>query len=65
MTITEEKFREATGEEPVNDDIERSNCERAGMPGHWTCGWCDDCDMPVFMCGHRKPERPKDESVGV
>ena len=52
--ITKEKFAKATGRSPVNDDMERVNCEQAGKFGHSACGWCDDCNLPVFQCGHTK-----------
>lgn len=40
-----EEFKIATGREPVNDDLERANCTKAGSPGHRMCG----------VCGHNKP----------
>jgi len=49
--ITAEKFKEATGFEPENDDLERCNCTEAGKLGHHYCGWCDEHNKPVFMCG--------------
>jgi hypothetical protein len=24
----------------------------AGMTFHILCGWCEQCNKPVFMCGH-------------
>lgn len=47
------EFREKVGHEPMMDDLERVNCEKAGEIGHWYCGWCDSCDMPRFQCGCR------------
>ena len=47
--ITADKFKEATGLDPENDDLERCNCEKAGEPGHYCCGWCEH-NKPVFMC---------------
>ena len=53
--ITEEMFEAATGDKPVNDDLERCNCTKAGEPGHYMCGWNHYANLPVFMAG---PERP-------
>lgn len=50
--ITAEKFRAATGREPAQDNLERCNCKSAGEIGHWSCGWCEACDKPRFVCGH-------------
>lgn len=50
--ITRERFCDAVGREPENDDLERSNCSEAGRMGHWSCGWCAQCDKPNFICGH-------------
>jgi hypothetical protein len=47
--ITAEHFRERVGREPENDDLERSNCPKAGEPGHFCCGWDADADLPEFM----------------
>lgn len=51
-TITKEYFTEKVGRPPENDDLERCNCKDAGKLGHYACGWCKKCDLPVFMCGH-------------
>lgn len=37
--ITAEYFKHATGREPQQDDLERSNCKLAGQIGHAQCGW--------------------------
>lgn len=50
--ITAEKFKAVVGEEPQQDDLPRCNCDFAGQDGHTTCGWCEACDKPRFMCGH-------------
>lgn len=47
--ITREKFIQATGHEPENDDLERSNCTKAGELGHFSCGWDEEEDLPRFM----------------
>ena len=59
--ISAEYFEEKTGIEPIHDDLERCNCQKAGTIGHMACGWCVKCEMPVFMCSHFFPtlEPPK------
>ena len=47
--ITAEYFKEATGFEPINDDLERSNCDMAGQSGHRSCGWNWEANLPCFM----------------
>ena len=46
--ITIEKFKEATGHEPLNDDLERCNCPQAGETGHFFCGWNTETNLPQF-----------------
>jgi len=48
--MTAEVFKEKTGEDPVDDDLDRVNCAIAGELGHSSCGWCKECDHPRFMC---------------
>jgi hypothetical protein len=48
--ITKKKFKAATGREPVQDELERCNCNLAGQLGHWGCGWCETCNKPNFVC---------------
>lgn len=50
--ITREKFIEAVGREPKEDDLERCNCKTPGKIGHLLCGWCYECNLPIFICGH-------------
>ena len=49
--ITRQQFIEATGREPVQDDLERVNCPKAGTPGHWMCGWNKAHNRPQFEVG--------------
>ena len=49
--ITREMFKEATGIEPSNDDLERCNCQKT-EPEHTLCGWNHKENKPVFMVGH-------------
>jgi hypothetical protein len=49
MKITAELFRAATGHDPVNDDLERANCPKAGQLGHHHCGWDHDRNLPYTM----------------
>lgn len=51
MEITAERFIQATGFEPENDDLERCNCPDVGKIGHRFCGWCFLHNQPVFNCG--------------
>jgi len=47
--ITAEEFEKRTGRPPIEDDLERSNCPKAGQPGHSSCGWNAERDLPMFM----------------
>ncbi len=47
--ITAEYFKEATGDYARDDDLERSNCLRAGESGHISCGWNWKYNLPCFM----------------
>lgn len=49
MTITVKAFIAATGRKPVQDDMDRVNCERAGECGHMFCGWNTEKNLPRFM----------------
>jgi len=51
MKITKKIFKEKTGHNPVDDDLERCNCNLVGAVGHSYCGWCDKHDLPRFVCG--------------
>jgi hypothetical protein len=53
MEITIEYFATRAGYTPCDDDLERCNCDCAGMPGHIMCGWNWEVDLPVFMAGYR------------
>ena len=44
------EFRRLTGREPVDDDQERINCNKAGQLGHMSCGWCPDHNLPRWEC---------------
>ena len=52
--VTVEEFEEVVGHLPERDDLDRANCNVAGAVGHYLCGWCGDCDLPRFICGHGK-----------
>lgn len=56
--ITEEMFKSATGFDPVEDDLERCNCQKAGEVGHWYCGWNPDKNQPAF-CGSLDQDKIK------
>lgn len=57
MIITAEKFKQATGQEPERDDLDRCNCKDKGRIGHWSCGWDHEANLPVFMTGTMKYKR--------
>jgi hypothetical protein len=48
--MTRDEFLDKTGREPVDDDLERVNCEYAGYPNHLGCGWCEGHSAPMFQC---------------
>jgi hypothetical protein len=50
--ITREKFIERMGREPIDDDLERSNCPETEL-GHWYCGWDEEADLPEFQIARR------------
>lgn len=43
------QFIKATGRRPELDDLERANCQRRGIVGHFGCGVCEH-GKPVFEC---------------
>lgn len=45
----EATFYRVVGRPPIQDDLERVNCERAGTPGHRDCGLCIHY-LPRFLC---------------
>lgn len=51
MQITAEIFKAKVGSEPIQDDLQRCNCEFQGEFGHQQCGWCKTHDKPRFVCG--------------
>ena len=55
--ITAEQFTARVGSAPVQDDLERCNCEKAGQMGHWQCGWDAEFQLPVFIVGHTPEQR--------
>ena len=48
VLITAERFKEATGRDPENDDLERVNCPVVGGFGHFYCGWNHRLNLPRF-----------------
>ncbi len=46
--ITRHTFKVATGRKPVDDDLERCNCPKAGEIGHLCCGWDEEANLPNF-----------------
>lgn len=49
--MSEEEFLEKVGRLPVDDELERVNCEYIGTRGHSSCGWCKEHDKPRAQCG--------------
>ena len=47
--ITAEQFEAATGYAPEHDDLERSNCDKAGQMFHTQCGWDHARNLPEFI----------------
>jgi hypothetical protein len=50
MEITAHMFLGATGRAPVDDDLERANCDKAGTIHHIHCGWCWHKNLPKTEC---------------
>ena len=46
--MNEETFTQRTGYVPIDDDLERVNCDSAGKLGHKSCGVCKH-DNPLFL----------------
>lgn len=55
--ITEQQFKEATGQEPVNDDLDRCNCRDAGKMMHQQCGWSTKHNLPMFLVPYAEREQ--------
>lgn len=53
-TMDAKKFKDITGTDPVNDDLDRVNCPDAGQAGHWQCGTCAH-DYPRFLVDCKEP----------
>lgn len=51
MNITAQRFFAATGNWPVQDDLERANCNLRSSVDHTFCGWCEKHNMPRSQCG--------------
>jgi hypothetical protein len=51
LPMKEDQFRALFGITPIQDDLERVNCGKAGEIGHSHCGICE-CGQPRFICGH-------------
>ena len=53
--ITRELWMKYVGQEPVDDDLERANCNVGRVRGHMNCGWCHVCNKPIWHgCGHQR-----------
>lgn len=49
--ITVERFTQAVGRPPQDDDMDRCNCDFVGVTGHGSCGWDEEQNLPRFMVG--------------
>ena len=54
--MNEQEFKELTGYDAENDDLERVNCVESGAVGHYFCGLCKECKQPNFLCRCDKPK---------
>ena len=57
-----EQYRAFTGRWPIQDDLARVNCRIAGEVGHFSCGWCEKHNAPMFhcVCGWQSDGQPQD-----
>lgn len=59
VVITAEIFKDATGREPRQDDLERCNCPHVGGKHWWDhtfCGWNYHRNLPMFESNKEWPE---------
>jgi hypothetical protein len=55
--ISAEQYEAAVGHAPEQDDLDRSNCDKAGQIGHSQCGWDHKRNLPEFIAvAHRLKE---------
>lgn len=56
--ITAAQYEAAVGHPPHYDELERSNCDKAGEMGHDYCGWDHTRNLPEFIAvAHRLKDR--------
>jgi len=48
--FTADDFEFMVGHQPIQFDLERVNCVKAGHAGHYGCGICEKHMKPNFMC---------------
>lgn len=48
-------FKLHTGRDPIQDDLERCNCDKAGETGHDFCGWNYRVMLPMASNRHETP----------
>lgn len=65
MPMTEAEFTQLAGYPPENDDLDRVNCERVGVPGHFLCGMCSVHEKPRTVCGCLADNQEDSEAVAV
>ena len=52
--LTEMEWTAIVGRKPIEDDLERTNCPKVGMPGHESCGWNACKNLPRFMAAQHQ-----------
>lgn len=61
--ITAKEFKYMTGRLPIQDDLGRCNCKKAGELGHWSCGICIH-NKPFFECQPCTTQRVEKHGTG-
>lgn len=49
--MNHQEYTQKYGLQPINDDLDRVNCNEVGEVGHSQCGECPEHHKPRFMCG--------------
>ncbi len=58
MDISALAITQATGTTATLHDLQMANCIVTGTDGHELCGWCPNCNQPVYHCLHERPMNP-------
>ena len=57
VKITRKIFIQAVGRPPIQDELERCNCPKAGEDDHDFCGWNYTKNLPCFMARGSEKDR--------